>query len=165
MERTVEWTLAWHWINLSNTSKGSCVDKVTIRASSLPSLPDLSLAISPSFLSVCSIPPFSPTSISSNRVWAYCLLCAHPDSPSPASPQSSSHQTVLQLHYSSAVSGAPVSRWDHVRKHLRVHNDLQPVALRARLYSWHLALNQPQCLQAQTDEFRLLVSLEGWVEM
>lgn len=56
---------------------------------------------------------------------------------------------MLQLHYASVVSGVSVSRWYHVRKHLRVHGDLQPVAVRAGLYSWHCVLNQPRCLQAE----------------
>lgn len=66
-------TLAWHWINLSlHISRGSCGDKVS---NSLPLA--LSLSISPSSLSILLF--FSPTAINSNRVWAGCLSCAHPD--------------------------------------------------------------------------------------
>lgn len=73
LNKRVDRTLAWHWINLSfHISRGSCGDKVS---NSLPLA--LSLSISPSSLSILLF--FSPTAINSNRVWAGCLLCAHPD--------------------------------------------------------------------------------------
>lgn len=78
----------WHDIEWTSHILAKVLLEIRLLLRQVPNLShSASISISPSSLSVFPehIPLFSPTSINSNRVWAYCLLSVHLGSHIPCS--------------------------------------------------------------------------------
>lgn len=159
MEWTLSISLAWHWINLSHTSKGSSADKVTLYSSLCPYLslfpspPSLSspshffpvqltVIVSghiascpfiPCFSSVFLMPHYVTITLWPSGIRDACVKvipCEKTPACSQWPPTGSGAQEALQLTLCLESTSAPSGR-----------------------------------TEAYTDEFRLLLSLKGRMEM
>lgn len=145
--------VVWHWINLSHIEKGSHEDKVTALILPLQVPISLHLLLLPS----PSSPPL-PVCLLQLQLTPKVTFGFFPASSRGIT--SAASNDVAITYRPIGVTGGEVSRWQRVRKRLRVHRDLQPAAVCAGVYGWHLAPNQSPSRGTEAHTYRRVL-LEG----